>query len=95
MKNLSSNLAAALHANYPEFPDSWLFINLAFAIHVENVLVHRGDADPKQVRHLRLAHPKRVTFVSKLYPEPAVSSVDEKPVACVRVFNEADGFISG
>ena len=57
--NFPLNLALALLANYPEFPDSWFFLQFTLLEHIAHVLVDGSHVFAKQLRHLDLAEPDR------------------------------------
>src|SRR5690554_581224 len=58
--NFPLNLALALLANYPEFPDSWFSLQFTLLEHITHVLVDGSHVFAKQLRHLGLAEPDRL-----------------------------------
>ena len=55
MLDLAVNLAGTLLANYPEFPDSWLAVQLAFVINVCQMFIYGANVFLEEFRDQRRA----------------------------------------
>ena len=60
MVNLAADLARAFRANYSEFPNGCLGLDLALGVQRLQVFVHRRHSHLKQLSHHRLGQPQRV-----------------------------------
>jgi hypothetical protein len=71
------DVARALAANYPEFPDSCPVLQLTFRVNVLQMLVDGPNVLLKQVRNQRLAQPQSFVGKAALDACPAVIGLVE------------------
>ena len=67
MLNGALDLPLALLANYPEFPDSSLSVQLTLLVHIADVLADGAQILTEQLCHLLLGEPDRLTFQTNLH----------------------------
>lgn len=72
MLDLAGDLASALLANYPEFPEGCRPVELAFVVDVLDVLVDRADVLLEELGQQRLRQPERLALEATLDARPAV-----------------------
>ena len=59
----SGNLTPSFVLNYPEFPDSCVFLKLLLAVYILNVFVDRTYVLLKKIRHVSLAQPQGLVLM--------------------------------
>ena len=81
MLNEPRDLSLALPANYPEFPDSWVRIQLTLLIDVLKVLTYGAHILLEEVRDERLAQPQRLVGEPALHAGAAIPRLIEDDLA--------------